>query len=105
MRGPRNDARLPDIIHHEHRALSAMLRTIVLLLAEHRRRGTLPDFDALHAMLFYVDEFPEKLHHTSLSQYNIKPSPYASDMIVSGFWGSSRQTDLLHMRTNAAQAL
>ena len=52
-----------SIIRREHRALSAMLRSITLLLGEHRRRGTLPDFDALRAMLFYVDEFPEKLHH------------------------------------------
>ena len=51
------------IILHEHRALSAMLRSILLLLGEHRRRDTLPDFGALRAMLFYVDEFPEKLHH------------------------------------------
>lgn len=52
-----------SIIRQEHRALSAMLRSITLLLGEHRRRGTVPDFDALRAMLFYVDEFPEKLHH------------------------------------------
>ena len=52
-----------DIIRREHRAFSAMLRSIVLLLGLHRRRGTLPDFGALRAMLFYVDEFPEKLHH------------------------------------------
>jgi hemerythrin-like domain-containing protein len=51
------------IIREEHLALSAMLRAIVLLLAEHRRTGTLPDFGALRAMLFYVDEFPEKRHH------------------------------------------
>ena len=56
------------IIRHEHRALSAMLRSITLLLAEHRRRGSLPDFSVLRAMLFYVDEFPEKLHHTKESQ-------------------------------------
>jgi len=56
------------IIRREHRALSAMLRTITLLLAEHKRRGTLPDFDALHAMLFYVDEFHEKLHHPKESR-------------------------------------
>lgn len=53
----------PAIIRHEHRALSAMLRSISLLLDTHQRHGTLPDFDALEAMLFYVDEFPEKLHH------------------------------------------
>ncbi len=56
------------IIRHEHGALSAMLRSISLLLAEHRKRGTLPDFALLRAMLFYVDEFPEKLHHTKESQ-------------------------------------
>ena len=56
------------IILHEHRALSAMLRSILLLLADHRRRGTLPDFGALRAMLFYVDEFPEKLHHPKESE-------------------------------------
>jgi hemerythrin-like domain-containing protein len=51
------------IIRAEHTALAAMLRSILLLLAQHRQRGTLPDFFALRAMLFYVDEFPEKRHH------------------------------------------
>ena len=58
-----------SIIRQEHRALSAMLRSITLLLGEHRRRGTVPDFDALRAMLFYVDEFPEKLHHPKENAY------------------------------------
>lgn len=56
------------IIRDEHRALSAMLRSVPLLLAEHRRHGSLPDFKALRAMLFYVDEFPERLHHPKESQ-------------------------------------
>jgi hemerythrin-like domain-containing protein len=56
------------IICDEHRALSAMLRSILLLLSEHRRRNTLPDFSVLRAMLFYVDEFPERLHHTKESK-------------------------------------
>ena len=55
------------IIHDEHSALAAMLRSIGLLLAEHRRHSTLPDFGLLRAMLFYVDEFPERLHHTKES--------------------------------------
>ena len=45
-----------SIIRHEHRALSAMLSSILLLLRDHRRHGTLPDFGALRAMLFYVDD-------------------------------------------------
>ncbi|MEJ8850697.1 hemerythrin domain-containing protein [Variovorax rhizosphaerae] len=56
------------IIRDEHSALSAMLRSILLLLAQHRRDGTLPDFAALRAMLFYVDEFPEKRHHRKESE-------------------------------------
>ena len=57
-----------SVIYAEHNALSAMLRSILLLLAEHRRRGTLPDFAALRAMLFYLDEFPERLHHPKESE-------------------------------------
>lgn len=52
------------IIHDEHSALAAMLRSLPPLLADHRRHGSLPDFGLLRAMLFYVDEFPERLHHT-----------------------------------------
>lgn len=51
------------IIRQEHAALSAVLRSIVLLLEQHRIKGSLPDFATLRAMLFYVDEFPEKRHH------------------------------------------
>jgi hemerythrin-like domain-containing protein len=56
------------IIREEHSALAAMLRSIVLLLAQHRRQGSQPDFGALRAMLFYVDEFPEKRHHRKESE-------------------------------------
>jgi hemerythrin-like domain-containing protein len=51
------------IIRQEHAALAAMLRSLPLLLDHHRRQGTLPDFALLRAMLFYIDEFPERLHH------------------------------------------
>lgn len=56
------------IIHDEHAALAAMLRSILLLLQQHRRQGTLPDFGTLRAMLFYMDEFPEKRHHLKESE-------------------------------------
>ena len=57
------DHATPRIIREEHAALAAMLRSVLLLLAQYRRRGTLPDFHVLRAMLFYLDEFPERLHH------------------------------------------
>jgi hemerythrin-like domain-containing protein len=56
------------IIRDEHGALSAMLRSLSMLLAEYRRKGNAPDFDVLRAMLFYIDEFPERLHHTKESE-------------------------------------
>lgn len=57
-----------QIIHDEHRALAAMLSSVSLLLAEHRRKGTQPPFDVLRAMLFYLDEFPGRLHHRKESE-------------------------------------
>lgn len=56
------------VIRAEHDALSAMLRTVPLLLDAQRRAGSAPDFGALRAMLFYVDEFPERLHHKKESE-------------------------------------
>jgi hemerythrin-like domain-containing protein len=51
------------VINEEHQALAAMLRSLNLLLAQARRENRAPDFDVLRAMLLYVDEFPERLHH------------------------------------------
>jgi hemerythrin-like domain-containing protein len=55
------------IIRDEHASLTAMLQSLLQMV----RRGPEPDgrneheryFDVLRAMLFYIDEFPEKLHH------------------------------------------
>ena len=45
-----------QIIRDEHAALSAVLRSLMLLIAEERRK-TLPiAFDVVRAMLFYIDE-------------------------------------------------
>jgi hemerythrin-like domain-containing protein len=57
-----------SVIADEHQALAAMLRSLSMLLTQSRREGKMPDFDVLRAMLFYVDEFPERLHHTKESQ-------------------------------------
>ncbi len=52
------------VIRDEHSAISAVLRSIGLLLTESRRHGLAPDCRLLRAMLYYIDEFPEKVHHT-----------------------------------------
>jgi hemerythrin-like domain-containing protein len=57
-----------NVIREEHQALAAMLRSMKMLLAQAHREGTPPAFDVLRAMLFYVDEFPERLHHRQESE-------------------------------------
>ena len=92
------------VIREEHAALAAMLRSILLLLAEHRRQKTLPDFGALRAMLFYVDEFPEQRHHRLESELLFPKlrarTPLARDMLdrldADHACGSLRIRDLEH---------
>ncbi|MDD0811088.1 hemerythrin domain-containing protein [Curvibacter sp. RS43] len=51
------------VIQEEHTALAAMLRSMLMMLD--RGPGDEPEgfFDVMRAMLFYIDEFPEKQHH------------------------------------------
>jgi hemerythrin-like domain-containing protein len=52
-----------QIIRDEHASLAAMLQSMRMLV----RRGPADDrrqfFEVVRAMLFYIDEFPERLHH------------------------------------------
>jgi hemerythrin-like domain-containing protein len=52
-----------QIIRDEHAAVTAVLRSLAMMLE--RGPGDAPErfFDVLRAMLFYIDEFPERLHH------------------------------------------
>ena len=52
-----------EIIRDEHSSLAAMLQSMRMLVD--RGPGDDPKnfFDVLRAMLFYIDEFPERLHH------------------------------------------
>jgi len=53
-----------QIIRDEHASLAAMLQSMRMMVE--RGPGDNPPqfFDVLRAMLFYIDEFPERLHHT-----------------------------------------
>jgi hemerythrin-like domain-containing protein len=55
------------IIREEHRALAAVLDTLVTMARDARRANRTPDFRSMRAMLFYIDEFPERLHHVKES--------------------------------------
>ena len=57
-----------QIIRDEHTTLAAMLRSFGMMVE--RGCGDAPEnyFDVMRAMLFYIDEFPERLHHPKESE-------------------------------------
>jgi hemerythrin-like domain-containing protein len=62
-----------QIIHDEHTALASMLRSIGMMVD--RGPGSKPQayFDVMRAMLFYIDEFPERLHHPKETELLFPP--------------------------------
>ena len=52
-----------QIIRDEHAALAAVLRSMVQMMERDPDEQPERFFDVLRAMLFYIDEFPEKRHH------------------------------------------
>jgi hemerythrin-like domain-containing protein len=57
-----------SVMNDEHQAIAAMLRSLSMLVAQAKRTRSLPDFGLMRAMLFYLDEFPERLHHAKESR-------------------------------------
>ena len=55
------------IVHEEHQALGAMLQTLRILGSRLRADARAADFELVRAILFYIDEFPEKRHHANES--------------------------------------
>jgi len=58
-----------SIIRDEHRSLAAVVHGLRYLIRESQTKNTRPDFRLLWAMIFYLEEFPEKLHHPKESAY------------------------------------
>lgn len=50
-------------IRQEHANLAAMLQSIRLMLVRMADQPSARDFETLRAMLFYIDEVPERQHH------------------------------------------
>ena len=57
------------IIRDEHRSLAAVVHGLRYLVREINEGNSKPDFRLLWAMIFYLDEFPEKLHHPKENTY------------------------------------
>ena len=57
------------IILDEHRSLAAVLHGMLYLVRHIRLSGKQPKFDVLGAMVYYIDAFPERLHHPKEDAY------------------------------------
>lgn len=58
-----------QVIRDEHASVAAVLRSLMMMIDQ--GPGDRPErfFDVLRAMLFYIDEFPERLHHRKEDQW------------------------------------
>lgn len=57
------------IIHDEHRSISSVLHALKHLTRMARDPTVMPDFRAFRAMVRYIDEYPERLHHPKEDKY------------------------------------
>jgi hemerythrin-like domain-containing protein len=57
------------IIENEHRSISAVLSGLKELARMAETAPERPDFRVFRAMLRYIDEFPEKMHHPKEDRY------------------------------------
>lgn len=55
--------RFLDTLWNEHRSIAAVLHGLQQLAREAQDARVRPGFDAFRAMIRYIDEFPEQLHH------------------------------------------
>jgi hemerythrin-like domain-containing protein len=58
-----------QIIRAEHRSISAVLHALKQLANDAEDSAVEPRFEVFRAMLYYIDQFPERLHHPKEDQY------------------------------------
>lgn len=61
------------IIHEEHATLSALLRSLDMMVKLGPSEKPAAFFEVLRAMLFYIDEFPERQHHPKETELLFPP--------------------------------
>ena len=60
------------IISNEHQAFAAILHALRRTVSDIRDRGAKPNFEVLRALLFYIDAYPERLHHPKETDHLFK---------------------------------
>ena len=58
-----------SIIYDEHRSISAVLSGLKSLADLARDPKMRPEFEVFRAMIYYIDAFPERMHHPKEDQH------------------------------------
>ena len=73
-------------IREEHATLSAMLRSFAMMVDRGPAKDPHNFFEVLGAMLFYIDEFPERMHHPKETELLFPPvarlAPETAELIA-----------------------
>ena len=85
------------IIREEHAALDAMLRSLQLMVERGTKKDTDRFYAVLRAMLFYVDESPERLHRPKETKLLFpkvaKASHHAAEAVKKAILGRGAEND------------
>src|SRR5262245_3272512 len=57
------------MLYDEHRSIAAVLHGLLALVRAATQPGVQPEFAVFHAMIHYIDAFPERLHHPKEDRY------------------------------------
>lgn len=74
-----------NILRDEHRSLAAVVQAMQFLVREIQEKGRTPEFRLLHAMLYYIREYPERLHHPKEDRYlfaAVKRRTHEADAVI-----------------------
>jgi hypothetical protein len=61
------------IVREEHERLAAVVHGMRYLMRAMREKAVQPDLRVFRAMLLYISEYPERLHHPKEDQYLFAP--------------------------------
>lgn len=73
------------IILDEHRSLASVIHGLRFLLREMKEKDAQPNFKLLWAMMFYIESFPQRLHHPKENAYlfrKLKSRTHEGDAVI-----------------------
>lgn len=73
------------IIRDEHQSIAAVLNALGHMVRDIREQRVRPDFQALRALIYYIEAYPERLHHPKETQHLFRVlrqrSPQCADVL------------------------